>query len=177
MWTGRLLIGLRFTTLLTLRRFISLNHQSYSFLIGLIFDPLTVRHINRPRITAPWITPAIHGLIKLKSRSLRRYQRSRDQSNWQRFKTLRNLANSAIYKEKRSFFDCSLSNISRWQFWRNFSYLGDHCSSNINIPEHLHNPDVLNSYFIDSLPSNTSSSLSSIHLLQTRYELAKSLIL
>jgi len=44
-----------------------------------IFDrlaPLTVRHINRPR--APWITPAICGLIKLKSRSLRRYQRFRD---------------------------------------------------------------------------------------------------
>jgi len=135
-----------------------------------IFDRIAPLNVKlKKKSHSSWITPAVRCLIKLKSGSLRKFKRSRDALDWLRYKTLHNLTNFAICKEKRSFLRSSLSaNSPRSDVIS--PILVDIASSTFIFPDHLQNPSVFNNHFIDSLLSSSYSLSTVNHFLNLDHD-------
>ncbi|KYN22047.1 hypothetical protein ALC57_05563 [Trachymyrmex cornetzi] len=96
-------------------------------------------------------------LISLKRRALNKFRQIRLKIDWLCFCELHNSTTTAIRREKKSFLSSSLAFASPRDFWRNFFSLGAMSSSSPSIYTHLLDPFLLNNYFIDSLPSFSST--------------------
>lgn len=64
--------------------------------------PFKTCRITKP--LAPWITPNIKYMMRLRSRALTKYKKLKTAVSWEDYKRLRNLVTSSIRSEKKSIF-------------------------------------------------------------------------
>lgn len=105
--------------------------------------------ITRPR--APWVTPTLSSMFKLRDRALRKFQLSGRIQDRNYYKSLRNYINGAVKREKRAYINYQFRQGTRKKFWKNLNELS--ISSNrrtATLPDPLCRPNDINDFFINS---------------------------
>lgn len=110
----------------------------------------TVKITKKP---APWLTDTIKLMMKLRDKAKFKFKMSRSVAHWDYYKTLRNLTTASIKREKKAYFTYKLKQCNTKDFWRELSYLNIQKCRDRQIPENLCNPNEINNYFVDSIPT------------------------
>lgn len=119
--------------------------------------------IKKSRFTkapAPWITPNIKFMMKLRRRALTRYKRLKTDAAFDEYKQLRNYVVSAVRNEKKAFLQHKFQTDPR-SFWKTIKSLnisGRSNSSNSSNNLNEYSPLDFNKFFIDSVPKTQSTS-------------------
>ena len=124
----------------------------FNTLVLALFDfyaPLVRRVRKRGRL--PWITYTIKEMIKLRDRANRRFRRTRNEAHWQYYKQLRNLTTEAIRREKKAYVQSALRGAAPRDLWRRLRGFGLTSSRGSVIPDSLCDPELLNTYFLESI--------------------------
>ena len=107
-----------------------------------LFDkhaPLKTIKVTKPH--APWITPVVKIMLKLKNKALVEYKRTKSQSKWLYYKQLRNLTTSAIRCEKQAYIKyCNKNQKDGKSFWSNLKKLGVNNKHSTELPEYISSP-------------------------------------
>lgn len=135
----------------------SVNDKITFFTDSLVFlldrhMPQVTTRVSRP--PAPWLTDTVRYMQNLRDNALKAFRKSKLVSQWNYYKSLRNLTTESIRREKRAYVEHRLQITSHdvkgtWKFLKNLGVI----NSKNNIPEHLKDPDNINHYFIDSVPN------------------------
>lgn len=127
-----------------------------------LFDfhaPFITSRFSKPH--SPWITDTIKVMMSIRDNALKRHKRSKLDAHWTFYKEMRNLTTSAIKREKKAYFEFKLKNLSprnSWNFLRENNVIPR--SKKHEIPLSLRNPNGLNNFFVNSIPTtNTSPTL------------------
>lgn len=95
-------------------------------LLLLLDNNVPLRNISNKKKLCPWITPEIKALMKNRDVLYRRYVRTKDRDDWERYRLERNIIKRMIRDARNSYFESSLSsNKSGKDVWKN---LRDHGS-------------------------------------------------
>lgn len=109
-----------------------------------------------------WFTDTLFNMRKLVRKAWLRYKHSRNDAHRQYFCDLRNYYNSAVRQEKRAYFTSQISTFSRNNrvLWRKLRCWNISRSSDNSgfLPEHLHDADAIQDYFMSSVPDNSPDS-------------------
>ncbi|CAK1602560.1 unnamed protein product [Parnassius mnemosyne] len=116
-----------------------------------IHAPLKLIRLKRK--PTPWITDNIKLMMTLRDSAHNRANTSGKDSHNDYYKSLRNLVNSAINREKSAYFTFFINKNqgnpkTMWSHLKRISPVGNQ-SGQICVPSHLCNPDTINNYFIE----------------------------
>jgi exonuclease III len=131
-----------------------INHN----ILTVLDKHVPLKHVKMTKCHPPWITENMKILISLRNKALAKFKKSKLQTHWVYYKSLRNFTTSAIAKEKRSYFDFTFKQGKSKQLWQQLKSLALTRDKNINLPSHLNNADDINNYFLDSIPDTVSNS-------------------
>lgn len=112
---------------------------------------ITSRFVKSP---APWLTQTIRDMQRLRNKAFKAFKKSNSLAHWNYYKSLRNITNKAIIREKRAYLEHQSKNPASnsrnmWRFLRNCGIINKRIS---RIPRHLHDPDAINDFFRNSIP-------------------------
>jgi len=111
--------------------------------------PLRHSIFHRPK--APWITGTIKIMQSLRNKARAQYNKTKDEDKFRYYKTLRNLVNNSIDREKKAYLEHSLSTKPYKEVWKHLKVMNVHSNlKTCGIPEHLSNANNINSYFLKS---------------------------
>lgn len=107
---------------------------------------------NIYRNYAPWITPVIKKMQKLRDNALRRFKLTRNPTHWEYYKQLRNHTNNAIQSEKKAFLKQKFESCNVKQKWQELKKLNVVRKKNWVIPAHLADANSINNFFVSDNP-------------------------
>lgn len=124
-----------------------------------LFDnhaPYKLIYVRSDKSFNPWFTSTLRLLRGLVRKAWHRYTRSRSSSDRRYYCSLRNYYNGAVTREKRAYYSASINAYRReprrlWQQFRRWNIGGGGKGSN-TLPDHLLDPDLINDFFVDSIP-------------------------
>ena len=117
--------------------------------------PLCTRTLA-PKST-PWITRSVRLLIQEREHLFRRYKRTKDSRDWERYRRLRNMAVVEIRAAKRKFFCSNLAtNLPPKQLWSRIRNLGVCAVKDTSIN---FDSDEVNRHFCNSFASPSPTTL------------------
>jgi len=105
----------------------------------------------------PWITPTIKLMMRLRDKALQKFRKTKSLSHWDYYKSLRNLTNYSLKREKKAYLDFKFStNKTTKTLYRELKNLNVYSKNSINeLPDTLSDVEQLNNYFISaSQPNN-----------------------
>ena len=108
--------------------------------------PLVQKRVTRRK--APWMNGEIKRITRMKNKLRNKYWRTRERSDWEAYKDIRNGLNSIVWKAKKSYFaeELSLSKSPK-EFWRNLKQNGIvNGKDNRSLPAEM-KADEVNKYF------------------------------
>lgn len=117
-----------------------------------LFDthaPLITRKVSKPR--AEWFTDCIKIMIKERNKCLTKYKRTKSESDWKEYTTMRNFVVSAIRREKKAYLAHIRKHRSGKKLWNTLEQLNVYNRSCNSLPDSFNNPDVINEHFIQSV--------------------------
>nr|CAI5850104.1 unnamed protein product [Callosobruchus analis] len=141
-----------------------------------------IRKIKITKKCCPWVTPNIKLMMKARDLALSEYRRSlkslyvtseQSKRKWNTYKELRNYVTAAIRREKKAFIESNLKNNIRNSklFWNSLTKLDVHKKLKIfNLPDHLMDPDKINSHFINSVNTTVADPLTVAYFNVSRHE-------
>lgn len=139
----------------------SLEEKVDHFNYGLIslFDkhaPLKTVKVNTNKPYNPWFTDTLKTLKTLVRRAWSKYTSSGIDSDRRYYCDLRNYYNAAVVREKRAYFSSKINSCSRdsrclWRQLRGWN-VGAGRDVTDSLPSHLQDPNLINDYFIESIP-------------------------
>lgn len=159
--------------------------EKVAFLTGnllKLFDahaPLKVIRVRHNKRCSPWFTHTLKILRRRVRESWRRYVRSKHPPHRRYYTSLRNFYNSALIREKRSYFSTKIREYrgNTRQLWQNFRQWNVIPSgNNVILPDHLLDPNLLNDHFISSVsslcppPSDVSDDFSLLTFPESKFE-------
>lgn len=115
-----------------------------------IHAPLKIARITKP--SAPWISVELKAAMQNRDKLLQVFKRSRNPIHWQQYKSSRNLVTNMYRKCKREYLQdtLELGNVAKtWQTLKATKLIR---SKRGSLPNHLTDANVINDFFIDSLP-------------------------
>ena len=118
-----------------------------------IFDLLSpVIKVNLKNKRPVWLTYTIKNMINLKNKALKKYQKTKNEINWNSYKQLRNQTNVAIRQEKKQYLQCTINttcNNSK-HFWKKLENLNIHSKKTclLSIPDSINDPNKINTNFL-----------------------------
>lgn len=129
--------------------------------------PITEKKVTRP--PSPWFTDALRAMKKHRNNLYSKYKRTKSVRDWEAYKEIKNLFTSAVRAEKKSYIDYVSRTKNSREIWKTLDRINIYSKSkkNMDIPNHLKNPDVINNYFIDSvrqIPNNVDNDTISKYL-------------
>lgn len=131
-----------------------------------IHAPFKTVRLIKP--TNPWITDSIKAIINDRNKALKKYKRTKNQVDWQNYKSLRNMANSVIKTEKKSYYAHLFGHKNRANWWSAFNKLGS--KKDILLPTQLTDVNKINDYFVDSIPQLTVDQSLVSYYRQNRFD-------
>ncbi|CAH1991845.1 unnamed protein product [Acanthoscelides obtectus] len=135
-----------------------------------LFDshaPICEKKVTRP--PSPWFTDALHAMKNHRNYLFSKYKRNKNLRDWASYKEMRNFFTSAVRQEKRAYIDFISRTKKSKDMWKTLDQLNiyNRSKKNIEIPNHLKNPNLINQYFIDSvrqIPSTVDTNTISKYL-------------
>lgn len=121
---------------------------------------------------APWLTGTLREMMLLRDNALKLYKFTRGAADWQAYKDLRNIVTVAVKREKKAYYNHTLNNAhtskSTWRLLKSLNF--SKSASNV-IPDNLADVNLINDYFVDSvpklLPSDSLFSFYKSHLINS----------
>lgn len=135
--------------------------------------PLIARTSTKKPI--PWLTDNLKMMMKMRDEAKSLFRRTQRRGDWEYYKSLRNLTNKTFKLEKRAYFDYISHTRDRRLLWKQLNVLGVKRQDEINIPQNLKDPNVVNSFFINSVPNINSGSSSKGAMLPFYYNVSEKL--
>lgn len=120
-------------------------------------SPLKTVTLNKKY--APWITPAIKIMQRLRDNALKRFKQTKNPAHWDYYKQLRNHTNNAIHSEKKAYLKHKFESCDAKQKWRELKKLNITREKSRVIPNHLADVNALNKFFVDSDPGSPDDEL------------------
>lgn len=116
-----------------------------------VFDrhaPYKVSRVSKK--PTPWLTDNLRFMMKLRDKALLRYKRSKMVSHWNYYKSLRNLVNSAVCREKKAYLEHAVK-IKGKHILHHLKLLGMRSGGRTerDLPDNLSSPDELNNHFLN----------------------------
>lgn len=108
-----------------------------------------LKTFNAKHKYAPWITPVIKTMQRLRDRALTRFKRTQIPAHWDYYKQLRNYTNRAIDFEKKAYLKQKFKNCSTKQKWQELKKLNVSKKKISTIPGHLADANLMNNFFVD----------------------------
>lgn len=107
------------------------------------------------RAPAPWLTDTIRAMQSLRDRAFRLYKQNRSPARWDYYKSLRNLTNGAIRREKRAYMDYKIRTAGQnsKKIWKLLKNTGIVNKPSTSIPPELGGPESINLFFVNSVPN------------------------
>lgn len=105
----------------------------------------TARINKRP---APWLTDNLKLMMKIKKKAYLRYKKVRSVSNWNEYKSVRNMVNVSVKTEKKAYLNSKFKSDPK-NFWRALKYLNINSNTSDSF-EDFSDPSVFNDFFVDS---------------------------
>ena len=115
---------------------------------------ISIKTIKTRGTPSPWITDVIKTMIKFRNNAFSQYRRTKSTAHWNYYRSLRNLTTDAIRKEKKAYFEFKLKNHDRKNIFKTLTDFNILSKPDSNIPDSLCNVNLLNSHFVNSLPSS-----------------------
>lgn len=128
-------------------------------LLGLldVYAPVTIVHKHSRKHYAPWLTSNTRYLMGLRDKAFKDFKKTSSSAKWLYYKQLRNLCNTVVKAEKRAFFNYTFQNSNASHMWKELKKANIYNKIPNNIPEHLHNVNEMNTYFLNSVPRLATS--------------------
>ena len=112
------------------------------------FAPLRTSYIKQKPL--PWVTDNIRFMINLKDNAFERYRSTNLESHKSYYKSLKSQVQSAIFCEKRAYFNYNINNHCKdpKTLWKNLKgkVLTDYKTE--QLPSHFNNPEEINDNFL-----------------------------
>lgn len=125
------------------------------YLLQLFDTHAPIRTITVTHRSPPWITDNVKYMMMLRDQALAKYKKTRLDTSWTYYKTLRNFTNQSIKREKKAFFNNTFMQQSAKYQWKTLKQLN--VSKPVSdIPPTLQNVTEINEYFLDNIPVSTS---------------------
>lgn len=107
----------------------------------------------------PYITSTLREMMKLKNKAYGKYRRTRSEVDHAYYKDLRNYVTLAIRNEKNAYFKFNVSKLKNdgKRLWKFFSDNSVHCKPCGTVDEDIAEPDIINAYFVNSVPDMQGS--------------------
>ncbi|KAK9747503.1 hypothetical protein QE152_g5270 [Popillia japonica] len=113
------------------------------------YAPLIFRTFTKKPI--PWLTDNLKLMMRMRDEAKSLFRRSRRLGDWEYYKSLRNLTNRTFKLEKRAYFDYISHTGDSRLLWKQLNVLGVKRQNEINIPQTLKDPNMINSFFTNSV--------------------------
>lgn len=133
-----------------------------------IHAPYISSRITKPY--APWLTYSVRLMMLERNRALSKYKKTRDPLDWQHYRTMRNMAVSAVRSEKQAYISTAERSNDARQLWRTVKHLGIKNNNCIDIPLHLQNPNDINQYFGSVFSNPNNQPLTSSYYASNKYK-------
>ena len=114
-----------------------------------IFAPIKKRKLRSQ--SPPWLTDNLKLMISLRDKAKEKYRQDGLPSQWEYYKSLRNLTNFTVKAEKRAYFKYVSGVKDKRVMWKKLHSLNVQRATQPPIPESLKKVDELNQYYIDSV--------------------------
>lgn len=114
--------------------------------------PYKTTKILKPR--KPWITDNIKLLISLRDKAKLKFKKTKRTAHWEYYKQLRNYTEVAIKNEKRAYLNTKFRTNDSKVIWKELKSLNINKQKHSDLPLHLKNPNMINDYFINSIPKS-----------------------
>lgn len=109
--------------------------------------PLKTARLTKPY--SPWLTDTIREMMRLRDQAYQNYKKTRTQAKFNYYKTLRNLVNKAVLKEKKAVIEHKITNNNNmWTELKKLNILNFKNKS--SIPIELKDVNKINDFFISS---------------------------
>lgn len=112
----------------------------------------------------PWITDTVKLMMKLRDQAYAKSRRTKLDCHKKYYKDLKSIVTAAIHSEKAAFFQHSINNHIKdsRKLWKNLKQnIVDFNKKNLDLPEPLLNPDLINNHFLN-VPGNNSIDISQL---------------
>ena len=113
--------------------------------------PLKQFRKNNNYSYAPWITDNIKLMQKLRNKALKKFKETKNPSQYEYYKQLRNYATSAIRAEKKQYLRNKFNNSNIKGKWGELRRLNPLKQNNRQLPVNLSNPENINRFFLNSV--------------------------
>lgn len=103
-----------------------------------------------------WLTENLKFLISLKNKAKVKFRKTKNSSDWDYYKDLRNYTNLMIKHEKKAYIEWKLNKSEPGKMWKelkNLNIISEKSSKAIIDVSELGNASDINKYFIESIPS------------------------
>ena len=129
-------------------------NEMVNFFTGAVND-LFDRHApyKTSRITkspAPWITPNIKYLMRLRNKAHSKYKKVKTAESWNEYKQLRNFVTMSVRNEKKAYLNHQFR-VDPKGFWRTLKWLNINSVPDSN-PGDVGTPNDFNRYFLNNIP-------------------------
>nr|CAH7732385.1 unnamed protein product [Callosobruchus chinensis] len=123
-----------------------------------LFDhhaPLKTIRVTKPR--APWLTPNLKLLMKLRDKALHRFRKNPSPANRTHYNDLRNFVVSATVAEKRGYLLHLSQNVGPTGFFKTLKSLKVQESNLTDLPDCLSDPTKINNFFTNVFQNSDAS--------------------
>lgn len=117
-----------------------------------IHAPLKTSKFTKP--PAPWLTDNLKFMIRLRKKALAKYKKIKTEGTRNEYKQLRNLVTMTLRNEKKAYFNHKFR-VDPQSFWKTLKQLNINSSPRSFDTSWL-DPDNLNNFFVNSIPTPNS---------------------
>lgn len=156
------LSDLREAALESLYRIDDIDDKVYLFnsTILALFDrhaPMRTIRVSKPY--SPWLTDNIRLMMAIRDQAKRAYTRTRTESDFAYYKSMRNLVTLSIKNEKKAYYATKFNTKNSKLLYREFKRLNITSKKTKEIPEELCDVERINNYFVDTVPGDNGISV------------------
>lgn len=115
--------------------------------------PIRTIRVSKPK--APWLTDVIKIMIREREKAHNKYNITKNEADWSRYKELRNFTLSAIRREKKSYLRSLYSMGGDKKGWQGLKELGIQSNNKKELPSDLASPEEINLFFSEFINSSS----------------------
>lgn len=128
-----------------------------NFVISLFDLHAPVRTVRVTKPKAPWLTPNLKLIMKERDKAKQKFNRSKTDIDWLRYKELRNYTVSMMRREKSGYISFVNSENNLRKTWTTLKNLNICPNSNKDIPTELSDSNEINNYFATFFQNNSNN--------------------
>ncbi|KAF2879600.1 hypothetical protein ILUMI_26570, partial [Ignelater luminosus] len=116
-----------------------------------------VRKAKITKKSSPWLKDDLKRLMNTRDNTLKSYRRTNDVTERFRYKTLKNLVNRLVVREKKAYIEEEIqSDNSKRNLYKVLNEMGlGHKQHRHNLPDQLSNINAINNYFVNSAKNSS----------------------